>query len=332
MKFGIFMMGARAGSYQDILPQILFAEDTGFHSVFLGERHFSHGDLLYPSPFNMAAYFAGRTKSIRIGTAARILSVDHPIHVAEDAATLDILSGGRLDFGVTRASLDEECHLVFGSPMNEARSRFKEALEVIINSWTKDSFSFDGLHYKIPEVSVFPKPAQIPHPPIFVVAVSDETLNYAAEKGYSVFIGAIRSLPQLENTIKNYWHVFHESGNNGDRVEIPINRFIYVSETEEKARREIEEPFMNFMEQHAPDLKEALVNKYGGEENFSFDRFNNDFCLFGSPETVATKIKELVDIVGMSYLLCTLNFITLDHKLCFKSMKLFSEEVMSYFK
>ena len=331
MKFGLFIMGTQSGSYHDILEQVDYAEELGFDTVVLGERHFRHGDLLYPSPFVMAAAFAARTTRIRIGLAARVLSLDHPLHIAEDAATLDVLSGGRLDFGATRASLDGESHVVFQSPIDESRSRLKEALEVIVKAWTEEQFSYEGLYYKIPEVSVYPKPIQEPHPPIYIVAVTPETLAFAAEKGYSPIIGAVRSFSELEETSKSYWKIFHEAGHNGTIAELTINRFIYVSDTDEKALGEIEKPFMDFIKNRAPDLKSTLITKYGSEEKSNFDHFLNDFCVFGSPKTVALRIKELADKLEMNYLLCSLNLITLDHALCIKSMELFAKEVIPNF-
>lgn len=332
MKFGLFIMGTRSGSYQDILDQIRYAEELKFHAVILAERHFRHGDLLYPSPFTMAGAIAAKTTRIRIGTAARILPLDHPLYIAEDAATLDLLSGGRLDFGATRASLDEECHRVFRSPLDESRGRFEEALEVIVKAWTKERFSYEGKYYQVQEASVFPKPFQKPHPPIYLVAVSPETLAFAAKKGYSTFIGAIRSLPELKETFAFYWKAFREAGHNGVSAELAVNRFIYLSDSDEKARREIEAPFMTFLKERAPDLKAALVRKYGGEAHLNFDRFLQDFCLFGSPETVIARLKALEEAVGLRYLLCTLNFITLDHQLCIRSMEQFAKEVMPAFQ
>jgi alkanesulfonate monooxygenase SsuD/methylene tetrahydromethanopterin reductase-like flavin-dependent oxidoreductase (luciferase family) len=331
MKFGIFIMGTRSGSYHDILDQVEYAEELGFDTVVLGERHFRHGDLLYPSPFSMAAAFAARTNRIRIGMAARVLSLDHPLHIAEDSATLDVLSRGRLDFGVARASLDGESHLVFGSALDESRHRLKEALEVIVKAWTEESFSYEGLYYRIPQISVYPKPIQEPHPPIFLVAVSPQTLAFAAERGYSAIIGGIRSLTELEETAEFYWKLYKETNQKGPNVELTINRFIYVSDTDKKARREIEVPFMDFIKNRAPDLKATLISKYGSEENFSLERFMSDFCLFGSPETIALRIKKFTEKVNLSYLLCSLNFITLDHTLCLRSMELFAKDVMPIF-
>lgn len=107
MKCGCFIMGTRSGTYCDILEQACYAEQLGLHSVALAERHFSHADLLCPSPLILAAAIATTTQRIRIATAARILALDYPLHIAEDAATVDILSNGRLDFGVARASLTD---------------------------------------------------------------------------------------------------------------------------------------------------------------------------------------------------------------------------------
>lgn len=331
MKFGLFIMGTRDGSYHDILDQMVYAEKLGFDSVVVGERHFQNGDLLYPSPLSLAGALAARTERIRVGTAARVLSLDHPIHLAEDAATLDILSGGRLDFGVTRASLDEESHLAFHSPIGETRARFMESIDVIVKAWTEEKFSYDGKFHQIPEVSVYPKPLQKPHPPISIVAVSEETLVFAAENGYSAITGAIRTPAELERTAKLYYGNLGEGHLSGSKAELIINRFIYVSDTDEKARREMEGPFMEFIKFRAPDLKTALVEKYGGEERFGFDRFMKDFYIFGSPETVTRAISELAGKVGINHLLCSLNFITQSHSLCINSMELFAGEVVPGF-
>jgi alkanesulfonate monooxygenase SsuD/methylene tetrahydromethanopterin reductase-like flavin-dependent oxidoreductase (luciferase family) len=331
MKFGLFIMGTRDSSYLDIFDQMVYAEELGFNAVVLGERHFRHGNLLYSSPLSLASALAARTERIRIGTAARVLSLDHPIHIAEDAATLDVLSRGRLDFGVTRASLDEECHLAFGSPVDETRARFRESIEIIVKAWTEERFSYDGKFHQIPDVSVLPKPLQKPHPPISIVAVSQETLVFAGENGYSAITGATRTPSELEQTAKRYYGELITHGGDGTAAELIINRFIYVSDTDEKAKREMEQPFMEFIKCHAPDLEAALAKKYGGEEYFSFDRFMEDFCLFGSPETVTCGINEIARKVGINYLLCSLNFITQSHSLCVKSTELFAREVIPNF-
>src|SRR5262249_48059448 len=126
MAFDIFLMGDLTGSYHDMIAQVCRAEQLDFHRVWLGERHLANGDLLWPSPMVAASFLAARTQRIRIGLAARILPFHHPLQVAADALTLDVLTRGRFDLGLTRGSMDEQSHAAFGISHDEARQSFDE--------------------------------------------------------------------------------------------------------------------------------------------------------------------------------------------------------------
>jgi alkanesulfonate monooxygenase SsuD/methylene tetrahydromethanopterin reductase-like flavin-dependent oxidoreductase (luciferase family) len=328
MRIGVFVMGSRDGDYAAMLEQVERLEEVGFDTVVLAERHFQHAPLLYPSPLAVGGAIAARTERIRIGTAGRILSLDHPIRIAEDAATLDVLSGGRLDFGVTRASLDEEAHTAFSSPLTESPQRFTEALDIIVRAWTESSFSHDGEHFTVPEVSVFPKPVQRPHPPLYVVAVSPERLAFASRTGINAYVGAIRTLDELAEAAATYREGLEAAGHDPAERVFSINRFIYVAEDDERARADVEQPFLELMHERAPDLKAALVSKYGGVQELTFERFLTDFFICGDPETVVRRLRAMIDATGCEYLLATLNLVTLDHALCLRSMELFASEVM----
>jgi alkanesulfonate monooxygenase SsuD/methylene tetrahydromethanopterin reductase-like flavin-dependent oxidoreductase (luciferase family) len=329
LRIGTFVMGTRGGDYAEMLEQAVRCEELGFDAVVLAERHFRHAPLLYPSPLPVGAAIAARTERIRIGTAGRILSLDHPIHVAEDSATLDVLSDGRLDFGITRASLDEEAHVAFSSPLEESSGSFTEALEIIRRAWTEDSFNFEGEYFSVPEVSVQPKPVQRPHPPLYVVAVSPARLEFASREGINAYIGAIRTPTELAATAATYREGLAAAGHDAAAHTLSVNRFIYVSDDDERARSEFERPFAELMHERAPDLKAALVAKYGGVEGLTFDRMLADFCICGGPETVAARLREVIAATATPYLLATLNFATLDHDLCLRSMELFASEVMA---
>lgn len=207
-----------------------------------------------------------------------------------------------------------------------------EAIDIIIKAWTEERFSYEGKFHRIPEVSVYPKPLQKPHPPVSLVAVSEETLVLAARKGYSAVNGATRTPRELKKRAGMYFGNLDTKASGGSTPEFIVNRFVYVSDTDEKARLEMEGPFMEFIEFRAPDLKAALVSKYGGEGNFSFARFSEDFCLFGSPDTVTRGIGELASRLEIGSLLCSLNFITQSHALCLRSTELFAREVIPGFR
>jgi alkanesulfonate monooxygenase SsuD/methylene tetrahydromethanopterin reductase-like flavin-dependent oxidoreductase (luciferase family) len=328
LRCGLFVMGTDGGSYPDILDQAVLAERCGFDSIVLAERHLRHADLLCPSPFEVGAAIAARTERVRVGVAGRILALDHPLHVAEAAATLDVLSDGRLDFGATRASLDDEAHRAFSSPADLAEGRFVEALEVIQAAWTRESFSYTGEHFRVPELSVEPKPLQSPCPPIYIVAVSDRRLAFAARRGLNVYVGAIRTPPELAATAASFEESLAAAGNGAGHPTFSVNRFVYVSDTDARAAAEFEDPLMRLMHERAPDLKGALIAKYGDVAELTFDRFLTDFAVVGGPETVTRRLEEVIAATGTDYLLLTVNFVTMRHELCVRSMELLAAEVL----
>src|SRR5262249_62303289 len=150
MKIGLYATGAASTSYRSLLDQVQYADEAGFGSVWLRERHFHTDDQcrnFFSSPFIAASYIAARTKRIRIGLGARILPLDHPIHIAEDAATVDVISKGRLDFGIARIGENQLYQSAFGITAEDTRGRFEEALDVIVGAWTTPGFSYEGKHF-----------------------------------------------------------------------------------------------------------------------------------------------------------------------------------------
>src|SRR5262249_9669348 len=157
------------------------------------------------------------------------------------------------------------------SPLDQSRQRFEEALEILLRAWTEESFSYTGKFYQIPQISVAPKPLQKPHPPIYVVAVSPQTVAFAGRSGLCVYLPGTRSVRELGQISRQYWEERHKAGYDGASAALSINRFIYVSDDDQSARRQIEGPFLEFIDRHAPDLKAALREKYAGA-SLNYDR------------------------------------------------------------
>src|SRR4051812_5861357 len=171
MKFGILFLptyvpeldGSEAQAYQNMLEQVDRAEALGFESVWLTEHHFQYYGGLVPSPPILAAAITQRTRRIRIGMAVTLLPFHRPVRVAEDMAMVDILSGGRLDWGVGRGFLNWE-YQNLGVPVEESRDRFAEGLDIVLKAWAEDSFTFEGRFYQYRDLSVVPRPLQRPAP------------------------------------------------------------------------------------------------------------------------------------------------------------------------
>jgi alkanesulfonate monooxygenase SsuD/methylene tetrahydromethanopterin reductase-like flavin-dependent oxidoreductase (luciferase family) len=231
-----------------------------------------------------------------------------------------------LDFGVARASLDDEAHRVFGIPREQADDRFQEALDVILAAWTRESLAHSGRHFQFPEVAVSPRPLQRPHPPVFVVAVSDTRLEWAARRGHGAVIGALRQPQAVADAVARFRAQRAAAGHDPEGAELQVNRFVHVAETDEQARDSLRASFTEFMEHRAPDLRAALEATYGSLP--SFERMVDDFLLVGSPETVAERLRELRDDAGVRSLLATFTFVTMPLDRCLHSMELFGRAVI----
>lgn len=167
--------------YQDYLEDVVLAEDLGFDSVWLSEHHFDD-DSWSPSPLALAAAIATRTRRIRIGTFIVILPLHHPLQVAEDAATVDLLSSGRFELGVGQGYRVAE-FAGYGVPRDARPSLLEEGVEIIQNAWTEEQFSYAGQHYQLTDVRLTPRPVQQPHPPLWVGARGRKAIDRVARLG-----------------------------------------------------------------------------------------------------------------------------------------------------
>lgn len=164
--------------YEELFEQIEYAEELGYDSVWITEHHFVE-DGYTPSVLPIAAAIATRTKRVRIGTWVLLLPLHNPLRVAEDAATVDIISNGRLDLGVGLGYRIEEFE-AFGVDRRHRRRLMDEGCEIILRAWTENGWSFAGRHFNLKNVSLYPKPIQQPHPPLWIGARSEAAARRAA--------------------------------------------------------------------------------------------------------------------------------------------------------
>src|SRR5947208_3349150 len=193
MDFGTFllMQSPSARTSQEIYSRGVevaqAAEALGFRNVWLAEHHFStYGYLSRPA--QLATYIANKTRRLRVGTAVIVLPLHHPLVVAEEIATVDLLSGGRLDVGLGRGYQRYEFERV-GVELQESRQRWEEEVDIILLALAGKPFSYEGTYYQIPETSVFPQPIQKPHPPIWVTAQSPASVEATVKRGFNLLSG-----------------------------------------------------------------------------------------------------------------------------------------------
>jgi alkanesulfonate monooxygenase SsuD/methylene tetrahydromethanopterin reductase-like flavin-dependent oxidoreductase (luciferase family) len=345
MKFGLFYQLPCAPDqdevtrYHETIEQIVYADELGFDTAWLAELHFNRPFSIMPSPLIFATALAQRTTRIRLGTAVALLPLQHPLRTAEDAATVDILSQGRLEFGVGRGTI--AIHFQgFDVSRDESRERFEEALTIIRQAWTQETCAFEGKYFRVPPTAVVPKPLQKPHPPLRIAANSPETAMFAGEQGFPVFVASpINPFPKLPEHIDLYRSAFRSAGHFGKGEDVAILFPAYVADSEAQVRQEVEASFMHYFRtvSHQARLGErdqSASYAYLREvrkrmDAITWDQVDATMSLYGPPETCIRKITEAYERCHMDQIICWFNpGGRVPHHQVLTSMRRFAEEVI----
>lgn len=351
MKFGVFYViespdGDYKRAYDEMLDQVEYAEYLGFDTVWLAEHHgSSYGSM--PSPQVMAAAVAQRTKHMRIGLAVSILPFDNPVRIAEDYAMVDVISNGRLDFGVGRGYQPREFGMLgLESVQGESRGLFEESLDIILGLWTEDRFTYRGKHFQIEDAELHPRPLQKPHPPVYVAAISPDTFDLVAERGFNLLMTpTLMDLPTLKEFTLEAMRTLVARGRDPHSLNFPLNWQIHLARTEAEAVERTRDAFgwyfdkvMSLVPQGAevPATYEAyaeMAKAYADAGGFPIEQLQEmGVLVVGTPQDAIRRIEEVYRDIGQHHISCWFRIGGLeDHKVR-DSMKLFAEEVMPRFR
>ena len=348
MKFGLFHSvqlpdpSEQDRYYSEALGQVLHAERLGYSSVWFTEHHFTrHG--IVSATLSVLAYLAGVTDTIRLGTAVTVLPFHNPVQLAEQTATVDVLSNGRLDLGVGRGYQWGEFHRM-GIPMEEASRRFEESMEVLTRSWTStEPFDHRGEFWSFNDLTVQPRPVQQPHPPVFVAASGADSVARVVRNDWNLLIGQGETQEQVTRQVEFFRDALAEVEVKYTPEKAVVARAMYAAPTTEQARRDAEVPFMWFkntgQEVSAPPgqrvdlLPEefaAYRSRYSPDARFDYDAMCENVMLFGKPDDIAERIGRLRDS-GVENLIFFVNFGGIEHQKVLDSLELFAAEVMPQF-
>lgn len=324
---------------EETTEEVQYGEELGFHSAWLAEHHFSRYGL-GSSSLLLASSIAARTKKIRLGTAVLVPTLHNPIRLAEDTATLDVISGGRLDVGFGRGTSGYE-YGGFNIAHEDSQERFQEAIRVIQGLWTKPEYSFEGAFFKVNQATLVPPPVQRPHPPVYIAATrTPATLEFAVSTGHPLIVGVVLDHKDGFDLCQRFVKMSKEAGHNISMSKIPFFRYFYVAETEEQARKDAAKGLAWTMDM----IQWRRTFRQGSEVNHrlddwkrtrtelppSVDYLYQNRAIVGSPETCGAKIEEL-QRQGIEYFGCNFAFGGLDHRKVLRSMELFAKEVMPHF-
>ncbi len=356
MQFGIFTIVPYHEDFtppqalNDALEQIRFADEAGLDEAWLGEHRFSRHGLL-SGIWSFLGAVAGSTKQIRIGTAVIVLPLHNPVLVAEEVAMLDVISGGRINFGIGAGYQQQEFDGV-GVDIDTSRERFQEAVDVMIQAWTKERLTFHGKYTNVDDVWVLPKPVQQPYPPLFqAVSTSPASIDFAASRNIQVITGGPTDiLGQAPEVIKLWRKKMDEYGHPHAHLNPPMSKSIYVAPTMEEAERDpvgLEDFSSRILRSvgssGAPigmpmDKNGNIAKGYEHWANRQSDRDRRDDVghaglppLRGTPEVVAERLKQVQE-AGINHVFGNFGFAGLPHHKVMRSIELFATEVMPHFQ
>ncbi|MGH7934337.1 MAG: LLM class flavin-dependent oxidoreductase [Candidatus Binataceae bacterium] len=346
MKFDIFYQLPAAESqrpgerYRELIEEAVEADKLGFDTVWLAEIHFVPRFCAMPVPMMLLAAIAERTTHIRLGQAVNLMPLHHPMRLAEEAATLDVISGGRLEFGAGRGGFPVNYH-GFGVDIHRSREIFKESLEFVKQAWMRDRLSFHGEYFNVDDVEVAPKPIQQPHPPIRVAANTPDTFKFAGANAYPIFAGGpVNPINVIGERVQVYRDALAEAGKTPPEDWFASLMLAFTGRDRASVRAIIEHSLRNYFVTLSDIIRPETMGSAAAEfdkvrtrlREMKYETADALMGIFGEPEYCVERIAQLRERIGFTRLVCWFEIGGLGgHRNLIDSMRLFAERVMPHF-
>ena len=305
MKFSLSLPVWRDAGHRDpfhetfALAQI--AEESGFDTATIGHHHFLPGNQADPLTFMTAV--AARTSTLRVGTGIFQLPIHNPVRVAEQVATIDQISGGRISLGVGSGwwNLEYDVH---GSNFRQRGARMEEALQILRLVWQHENTSFEGRFWSFPELTVHPRPVQQPNPPLWVAGVADVAVERAARLGDAWLCGPVQSISRAQSCLTTYRAACAAHQKPADWI---LRRYAWVGTDKREIDDEILPRYVDGLMVHwresAEDEEEkALFARIDAGEPVTPADIAADRLLWGTPDQVIEQIQRYVRETGADHI------------------------------
>jgi probable F420-dependent oxidoreductase len=331
MKFG-FIPTEGGRWYREALSQVVLAEELGFDSVWMEEHH-GIRDHYWPSPMVVLAGFASNTSRIQLGTDVVVLPFYHPVRIAEDAAMVDVMSGGRLTLGVAIGYRPAE-FAAFGVSLDRRGARFEEQITIMRRLWSEESVSFDGEFFTLEDVRLEPKPTRPGGIPIYVGAWGPIGMRRSAEFADAWLPGPTANLEKLLSARDAYHAELRARGIGPASRPSPLTRELVIAETDAQAIELAERHLMvNYRDEYGGgSWKHPLI---GAQDNTPVDQLQNmsqDRFIVGSPDTCIRQIRRFHEVFGMDHLIFRTFFPGMPHAHIEAELRLLAREVFPAFR
>jgi alkanesulfonate monooxygenase SsuD/methylene tetrahydromethanopterin reductase-like flavin-dependent oxidoreductase (luciferase family) len=347
MKFSLFTEiqcpqgSSPAARLEEFIEQADLADRLGYDTYWIAEIHCQPRFSLLSAPYVVLGAVAQRTTKLRLGVAVNTLPVHHPVQLAEQAATLDLVSHGRMEFAAGGGHPHSRAYECFGADHKSTHEIMAEGLEIIRKAWSEDTLSFHGAFFKIPEVVVNPKPVQRPLPPFYMATSSLDGVEVGARLGINLFLPIHTRTPdQVFEFADAYWAGLKKYGHDPEKRELGLLIPIHLAKTAVEARTRSEAGVMSYFKtildmrldytdwltRRGAELPARLRTAAGSM--VGFDTVCEKHAVIGDSNLAVDKLKELAQKTGATNLLAWFNIGTVPHAAVKEAMEQFAAEVM----
>jgi alkanesulfonate monooxygenase SsuD/methylene tetrahydromethanopterin reductase-like flavin-dependent oxidoreductase (luciferase family) len=350
MKFGHFCLptyfpdvdgdqGLLMRRWIDLLAD---SEALGFDSLWANEHHFDSYGGLIPSPATFLAALSQRTSHARLGTSIIVLPLNNPIAIAEQLAMVDLMSGGRLEFGIGRGFVDFDYDRL-GVPRDDSQERMYEQLDIILKAWSGEPFAHEGKYYNYPKLELWPQPEQRPHPPIWLsCSRTPASYEWAGQRGYKILTIPYLSVEMAAENNKIYRAAWAEAGHAANEWQIAAHYHCVLCETKQEARQIGRDAWRRYLAatNHTRDRNRmdgdhvvAPSQRQVGESDLDMDKMVEELRTIAcTPGEAVALLEKAQDAMGFTQCDCTFYFGGVSHDQARRSMHLFTSEVMPKLK
>lgn len=341
MKFGVQNLFPAEGPDDhhvllEALEEIKIADQLGFDSVWLTEHHFSRYGLL-GNPMVLGGAIAEATTRIQIGTAVVVLPFHNPLRLAEDAATLDIISGGRLELGVGRGYQPKEFN-GFGIDAETSKQRYAEIVDILKLAWSGEAFSYSGEFYTVDDVAVSPKPIRPGGPPIRHAVVSPASFPERGLAGDPIITSpTFAPLARMKKNFDAYRDGLVQGGHNPADYDIPFMQQVWVGDSDADLRAVAEAAldYYRMVGKVVPGSDEAIASEaeYYRKVRENIELLTLEQTLthggnFGSVDQIVDTLGRLGTELGVTHYVCWFRIPSLDRNVALRAMETFAGEVI----
>ena len=322
MKVGVlqfYSWPGRNGELKDVydraMERVQIMDQNGYDAVWVAEHHFSTYSVC-PSIHIMGTHIAAHTKNLRIGTGVSLAAFYNPIRLAEEVALLDVLSGGRVNWGAG-SGFDATEFKTFGIDREKKHEVFRENVEIVLEAWHSEKLTYKGKYHEYDNVEVLPKPLQ-EELPVWMAASSPDAIEWAAKKGFSIMMDPHSSMDDILTKRNLFDDTLAQHNHSVAGRDIPVARLLAIAPTDEEAKQVA---ISGAQWTTGSYMKNPMaLQKAAEEDDNPVGRYVNDVILWGCPERVADLLIQYEEEKKLNYLLCS--------PLSNQSFHLFNEEVL----